>query len=455
LTVPKPKSIIANGTVYLDHGPEPVDLLIANGEIAEIGKRSSFPSDIPVVDATGFVVLPGMIDFHVHLDDTIGGRYLADTYLSGSKAAVLNGITTLFSFVTQAQGSSLRQAVAVAQSKVCGKSYCDVGFHLTPITFSDGDWDDIQSFIGGGYRTFKFYTTYKAAGLYQSYAALRELLKRFEKLNARVLVHCEDEMILAASPSQSQNVSDPISHTFIRPPAAEIEAIYQVAKLASETGARVHIVHVSTASGARIIQEKRSEADLSCETAPHYLWLNDSVLHGQPGQRYLCSPPLRDEQNRSELEMLAADGAIDIFATDHCAFSAADKNESTTDIRNVPNGIAGIGALVPLMHELIMTQQHTDWSELVLRLSKRPAELAGVYPRKGSIRIGADADLVLLSDTGAARPIRSSYSDSPEPYPKRTTTLDMRYVFVRGELIVKDNQLVQPERPTGQVLWPI
>ncbi len=448
-------TIIANGTVYLERGAERCDLLLAEGKISRIGRRRDFPQDCHVIDAAGLAVLPGLIDFHVHVDDKIGRWYLADTYRTGSMAAVLNGITTLISFVTQRPGQTLPQATVAAQLKATHYSYCDVAFHHTPTTFAERDWDEIRFLMQCGHRTFKFYTTYRDAGLYQSYAALRELLKRFAKLGARVLVHCEDEAALTGAAQSEQDFRQPAVHARLRAPEAEVTAIGKVTQLAAETGCAVHIVHVSTADGAEVIRQAREHADVTCETAPQYLYFNKTRLAAEDGQRYLCSPPLRSEANRGALETLAGEGAFDIFATDHCAFSVRDKDEPHDDIRACPNGLAGIGALTPLMHELLVTRGKRTWSDLALRLAKNPARLAGLYPHKGCIREDADADLILVADDGAARELCPSYADCHNPYVGRTTTLDFRYVLVRGETVVQDNELVTPNRPLGQVIWPI
>ncbi|MFZ5432877.1 MAG: dihydroorotase [Calditrichota bacterium] len=447
------KTLICGGQVIHDSGSDVCDVLIEEGRIAAIGINLPRPVDALMIDACGLTVLPGMIDFHVHVDSRIGRYELSDTYHSGSKAAVLAGVTTLIGFVTQAPHKSLRECVDDARAKVNDRSYADVAVHLTPTRFAETDWQDIDDLIEVGCRTFKFYTTYKAAGLYQDYSTLSDIMRRLSDRNVRILIHAEDQDVLDAADREYADAKDIFSYAKLRSPQAEVAAIRHVAELARETGASIHIVHVSTAEGARLINEYRSTTAISCETAPQYLLLNDDLLAARNGHRYLCTPPLRSEENRRAMEQHAVSGLFDIFATDHCPFRRKDKDTVNGDVRNVPSGLAGVGGLVPLLYEQLVIRNQLPLTDLVKRLSTNPAQLAGLYPRKGAIQVGTDADLLILNRNGSPRPILSSYSDCYETYPDHTTTLDFQYVFLRGEIVVKDNMLTNPEQPTGRALW--
>lgn len=495
-------SWIINGLVYLADGPRRCDLRIENGRIAAVrncaepsgavppettSARPPDPGPAPedlVIDAGGLAVLPGFIDFHTHLDDRIGLFQLADTFASGSAAAIRTGITTLMGFVTQPAGQSLSGAVEKAVARGAGRSRCDYHFHLTPTRFEPADWAEIQQLVARGYRTFKFYTTYREAGLYTSYSQMAALMSRLGPLGARVLVHCEDQEILdeAAAAVTSKDLANPFAHTRLRPELAEVAAIAHVLKLAAETWCLTHVVHVSTAEGAELIRHARAAGTaVSAETAPQYLFLDDSRLAGTGGHRWICSPPLRPAQTRQTLAQLAAAGVFDLFATDHCAFRREDKDDWTNDLRAVPNGVAGVGALVPLVAELLLgdhsdggssgrfddsisdgsnlpattngpTPEETALQQMARCLSANPARLAGLYPRKGVIAVGSDADLVVLDLNGPRRLVRSSDSDVYETYPDHATALNVRKVFLRGRQIVQDNAIVDPELYPGAAL---
>jgi dihydropyrimidinase len=275
---------------------------------------------------------------------------------------------------------------------------------------------------------------------------------RLAKMDARLLVHCEDDQTLAGVAASRINPADARGYALLRPERAEVVAIRNVLDLAKKTGCRVHVVHVSTAEGAAAIGEARPRCPVSCETAPHYLLLDDSVLAGESGHRFLCTPALRAAATRAQVEAAAVAGAFDLYATDHCAFTKADKDRNRGDFRNVPKGLPGIGSLVTLVHELLVKRHGLPLSELATRLAANPAKLLGLFPRKGTIAVGSDADLVVLDPAGPERPVVSSLADCHETYPGRTTTLDIRHVLVRGRPVVSDNTLLTAGQPGGVCL---
>ncbi len=191
---------------------------------------------------------------------------------------------------------------------------------------------------------------------------------------------------------------------------------------------------------------------MTCETAPHYLLLDESALAGANGHRFLSTPPLRPRATRARFEAAAVAGAFDLFATDHCAFTRADKDAGRGDLREVPKGIAGIGALVPLLFELLVKRHGCSLGALAETVAAAPARLLGTYPRKGAITPGGDADLVVVDPDGPRRPVVSTLADAYETYPGRTTTLDVRAVMLRGRVVVERNEVVAPGERTGRPL---
>jgi dihydropyrimidinase len=448
-------TLIQNGTLILEHGPRRADLLIEGESIAALGPRLAAPPGAERVDAAGLAVLPGFIDFHVHLDDRIGPFEIADSYFSGSMAAVKSGVTTLINFITQRPGQSLAGALSDGLEKGDGRSFCDFTFHLTPTRFDNDTWAEIEMLAYRGYRTFKFYTTYREAGLFVEYERLETILRELGPLGVRALVHCEDEAILEQQRHAGLDPANPRNHALSRPKEAEAEAITKVLASAVETRVPVHIVHVSTPEGIAAIHRARTSGAITCETAPQYLFLNEESLAGPDGHRFICSPPLRREDDRQRLERAALDSRFDLFATDHCPFSREDKDSAPGDYRRTPNGLAGLGALVPLMHDLLVSRGGHGLDELSRRLALNPARLAGLYPRKGVLAPGADADVVLLDARGPERPLRSAFTNVHETYPGRTTRLRFARVYLRGREAVRDGFLLEPCQPSGRSLWPI
>jgi dihydropyrimidinase len=429
--------------VWGEDGGRAADVRVEGERVAEVGALTPRPGE-EVVDAGGLDVLPGMIDVHVHADDRIGGVDLADTWASASGIAVRHGITTLAGFATQGAGESVAAALGRCLGRAAGRSHCDFTFHLTPTAWP---WEgaDVDGLVAAGFSTFKLYTTYRDAGLFTGYPRLREVMGRLVPLGARLLVHCEDDGVLARVDGSALDPADARGHGRLRPEAAEAAAIREVLSLAEATGCPVHVVHVSTAEGAETVRAARAGGvPVTCETAPHYLVLDESSLAGPSGHRFLCTPPLRAAATRSRMEDLAAEGTFDLLATDHCAFSRADKDARAGDFRSVPKGIAGLGALVPLAFDQLVRRRGQPLSALVRLLSANPARLLGAYPRKGVIVVGADADLVLLARDGPERPLTSTLADCHETYPGRTTRLALRGVFLRGREVVRDGAVVAP-----------
>ncbi|HQI50040.1 MAG TPA: amidohydrolase family protein [bacterium] len=454
-----------NGTLVFDDHLEQADLLIESGRIAAIAPAGAFTQAERILDAAGCAILPGFIDLHTHIDDVIGGKRLADTWRSASQIALQNGITTLCSFITQGSEESLSSAIARAQEKAVGTSFCDFGWHLTPTRFDAAGWREIEAAIAAGFSTFKFYTTYREAGLYSTYSELEERISRLHSRSARVLVHCEDDAILERARRGEMAAgldairleracaeidwSDPRSHARIRPAEAEVTAIRRLIEIARRTGAHVHIVHVSTPAGLDAIRTA-GEALVTGETCPHFLFLDESWLRRPDGRRWICAPPLRPEASRRKLAEMVRAGEIDCLATDHCAFTRTDKDSGGGGIRRTPGGVAGIGALVPLAFRLFEGKDADASLQAVRRLlSAHPAQILGLYPRKGSLQIGADADLVVLRTSGAERSICSSLADTFETYPGMKTTVAIRAAFLRGRLVVENGEILEPDTPGG------
>ena len=446
------KTLVRNGRVVLDGCLQKLDVLVEDGRIAALGALDAASAD-HVIEAKDCYVLPGFIDFHTHVDDQMGPFYLTDGYESSTRMALANGITTLCTFVTQNPGETLLDAMARARAKAEGRSHCDVLWHLSPTTFSPTDMANLKILLAAGYRTLKLYTTYADAGIFSSYDLIAELFKSLGPLGSQFLVHCEDDGIIDAVDATKLDPSKAFTHTLLRPEEAEIVAIQRVMELALVNHASLHVVHVSTLAGAKLLMANRVKGDLSFETCPQYLFLDETWLAREDGHRWLCSPPLRG--NRAPFLDLIREGAADIIATDHCPFCARDKDSwNQKDLRSVPNGLPGLGSLPHVTWKIWEDDPDRAALGLSTHLSLNPALRAGVGDRKGTLKPGMDADIVVLDPKGPERPLRSSWSDAYEAYPGFTSPLAFRHVLLRGETRVRDGVLTQPQAPTGQLLQP-
>ena len=446
------RTLIRNGRAALDGRIEPADVLVEDGRIAAVGQLASAGAD-RTLDASGCYVLPGFMDFHTHVDDQIGRFYLADTYESGTRVALQNGITTLCTFVTQGPDESLPTAMARARAKAEGTSHCDVLWHLTPTSFEPADLRALETLLAAGYRTLKLYTTYKAAGIFASYERIAQLFGRLGPLGGHFMIHCEDDEVIAAIDPASLDLGLPFSHTRLRPEAAEVVAIQKVVALGRTHGAAVHVVHVSSLEGAEILVRSRAQGDVSFETCPQYLVLDERWLARQDGHRWLCSPPLRSQ--REAFRELARGGGADIFATDHCAFKPEDKDDwDRRDLRTCANGLPGLGALPHVTWKLWEDDPDRAAAGLATHLSLNPARRAGLAARKGALKPGLDADIVVLDPAGPDRPLGSTLVPAHEPYPGFSSRLNFRHVLLRGEPRVRDSRLLDPLQPHGTLLQP-
>jgi len=447
------KILVRGGTIYSQGRAAYGDVLIEGDTIAAVGDCRGLAAGARIIEAGGCHVLPGLIDLHVHIDDAIGRFRLADTWESGSRAAAAAGITTLGGFIAQGLEESLDTAIERAAQRAAGRSFCDYIWHLTPTRFDEDDWTEIQRRQDAGWRTFKFYTTYRESGLFTSYERLAEIARRLSPGGARLLVHAEDEDILARARAAAVVPLCPADHGRLRPAEAELRAVERVVDVAAATGARFHIVHVSTPEAAEAIGRARNRARLSSETAPHYLFLDDSWLGRADGHRWLCSPPLRDADRARRLREMARAGAFDTYATDHCAFTVEDKDLGREDLGAAPMGLAGIGALPRLTFALELDRPERAFAEMSLRLAENPARLAGLERRKGALATDLDGDVAVFELSAHDEPLASGGAGSPETYPGFRSPLRLRHLFLRGRQLVADGAWRGADPAPGRCLW--
>jgi dihydropyrimidinase len=448
--------VLTGGALVLEDRVERGDLVVRDGKIAGVGCAAQCAAE--VVDCRGAYVFPGLIDLHVHVADRIGAFALADDWESGSRAALPTGLTTLAAFATQApEGSAtVEETVDAALARAEGRSLCDFALHFTPTRWDEGAWRSLELLAARGHRTVKLYTTYETAGLLASPEILRRVLERAAALDLTVMLHCEDDDTLRrAAAVPSIDWREARAHALSRPAEAELRAVERAIDLCRTTGGRLHVVHVSTPAAARSLRDAAASLPITCETCPQYLALDETSLAGPDGHLWLCSPPLRSPEARAEMLELARDGAFDVLATDHCAFSRHDKATGAgRDVRMTPNGIAGLGALAPLGRELLLGEGFADADvvRFARMLSTSPARVLGLHPRKGALRVGSDADLAVVRLDAPPRPIRSSVADVHETYENRASRWSAERVYLRGALVAASGRPVDGA-PKGAPAW--
>ncbi len=384
---------------------------LRRGDLADLCARHQ----LAVVDGHDRWVIPGGVDPHVHFALPAGDTVTIDDFASGTRAALAGGTTTVVDFVTPAREEPL-VAATEARLAIAADAACDYHLHLSATAWRPGLADELIACAARfGTRSVKVYLAYlDTIGLAAD--VLPAVLRACASANLTVLVHAEDGAEIARRQRELlvAGQSGVASHARARPPATEARAIARVLAAAATAGCRLYVVHVSTGDGIAAIGSSRAAGQVVyAETCPQYLLLDECVYEGpfDVAAPFVMSPPLRGAADRAALAGAVADGQFDVVATDHCAFTHAQKARGRDDFTRIPGGVAGVEHRLALAYTALVATNclaATDWVHLV---SRRPAEIFGLHPRKGSLEPAADADLVLW-DPSFAGTIRASESHS-------------------------------------------
>lgn len=322
----------------------------------------------------------GYYDFHVHAGELIAGQKLRDSFADLKKLTEKEPdpqnppLLGIGAFVTQRPDLPLKETWARMRETARRDFGKPVYWHLSPTTSKA---EEIYPLLQEG-CDLKFYTTYREAGLYKSYEEIGRWMEDLSDLKTRILVHCEDDIIVQESSGQ-RSFWEPFDHSLRRPEIAEHKAVDMVLNLAVKHRHPVHIVHVSSPSSALLIKEaKRNYEGITCETAPHYLLFNERRLKEPDAHRLLCTPPFRNEDSRGMMVELLQDGIFDIIASDHCAFPDALKDDYKADLEHLPMGISGIGTLFTSVYQALVKPGKITVKQLVELTQTNPARLMGI-----------------------------------------------------------------------------
>ncbi len=393
--------LIINGTVVSSESSHEADILVNNGTIAEIGKLK--PSRFPgcqVIDAKGKLILPGGIDPHVHLQLPTPAGPSCDDFISGSKAALAGGTTFVIDFVTPARGESLVKALTL-RLKESNKCLVDYTLHMGITWYNDSIPEQMHWCVNEvGIKSFKVYLAYKGSiGI--EYDELEKVMQTAASLHATVLVHCEegDEILKNQKNFLSKGKTAPLYHALSRPPATESESVRKVIDLCRKTRCKTYIVHTSTAKSIEYIRAAKKEGlPLFCETCPQYLLLDESV-YSEPlpdALKYVISPPIRSKQDQEALWLACAEGTVDVISTDHCPFNTiGQKDVGINDFTKIPNGAGGIENRLQLLYTYGVLTGKISLQQFVGLTSTNAARIFDVYPQKGAVAVGSDADLLI------------------------------------------------------------
>ncbi|MFA5836833.1 MAG: dihydropyrimidinase [Bellilinea sp.] len=442
--------LIQGGTVVNELGAYPADLWIEGEKIvsqAPTGAYATLRAD-ETIEATGKLVLPGLIDPHLHFNSPFMGTITAHGYDNGTAAAAFGGVTTLIDFSTQPKGGSILQNVEQKEEEARGRAYIDWSVSGILLDAGAQTLAEIPQLIAAGLPTYKCFTTYKHSGRLMDDDSFLLLLEATAKHGGMLMVHCENDAIVNYHTEKliASGELAPIDHARSRPASAENVAIQRVVDLMREVPAPVYIVHTSTAESAQIIQRARLEGlPIHSETCTHYLTLTEEKLKGPNSQLFICSPPLRKQKDVDALWHALDGGAIEVVSSDDAGVLPADNlriGQGRFD--KVPSGLTGIETRLSILYTEGVCKGRITLPQLVAAASSTPARLFGLYPAKGHLNPGADADVVLFDPTQAWTMSASTLHQNTDfcifegwPIQGKVET-----VISRGEYVIRNGELV-------------
>ena len=442
-------TLIKNGIVVTATDTYPSDIGISKGKIVAIGQALPAEAATRSFDAKGNYVIPGGIDVHTHLDMPFGGTNSADDFESGTKAAAFGGTTTLIDFAIQYKGQTLRTALDTWWKKAEGKAAIDYGFHCIVTDLPDARLEEMTSLVHEGITSIKLFMAYPGVFMVEDGLIFKAMLKASET-GSLICMHAENggaiDVIVRRALAEGKTA--PKYHALTRPTTAEAEATGRTIALAEMAGAPVYIVHLSCNEALEKVREARDRGlPTYAETCPQYLYLSleNFDVPGFEGAKYVFTPPLREKWHQEKLWAGLAADHLQVVSTDHCPFCYKEQKEmGIGDFTKIPNGGPGIEHRLSLVFTGGVQKKRFSVNRFVEMVSTTPAKLFGLYPRKGTIAIGSDADLVIfdpsVEDIISAKThhMRVDYSMFEGIHIKGAP----RQVFSRGQLVIDNNKFV-------------
>jgi dihydropyrimidinase len=453
--------LVRGGTIVEPSGAFVGDVLIDGERIAAVGSNLD-ATGCEVLDASGALVIPGGIDVHTHFDLPVGAVRSADDFESGTVAAACGGTTCVVDFAGAGRESP-EEALRTWHAKAAGRAAIDYGFHLTVTDVPEDPAeaaDLFRWFVTEGVTSVKLYLAYPER-LMVDETTLRRAMIAANEAGVLVCVHAEDglEAVRRTQDVLAAGNTGPSGLPLARPPEIEVAAVRTVAALAGETGTSAYVVHLSSAAGlAAILEARAGGTGILAETCPQYLYLTDAALRGPPEAAvdFVCVPPVRTEADREALWGAVSAGAIDVIATDHCPFTPADRRHGTgagverwSDFTEIPGGLPGVETRLGLLYKGVREGRLSleRWVDLV---SAAPARLFGLASRKGALRPGLDADLVVFDPEATRRLDATSLHMRTDhsPYAGTTVVGWPALTIARGAVVARDGEpaLTEPDR---------
>jgi dihydropyrimidinase len=441
------KVLIKNGNVVTAVDNYFADILIEDGKVAVIGATLSMEAE-RLIDASGKLVIPGGIDPHTHMELPFGGTFASDDFRTGTIAAAHGGTTSIIDFAVQYHGESLIQAVDNWHKKAEGKTAIDYGFHLITTDLPDERVPEMRQLINEGVISFKMFMAYPGVFLVDD-ATIFRAMKSASQAGGLICMHAENGIVIneIIKHALAEGKTSPRYHALTRPTKAEAEGVHRAIAIAEMAEAPVYIVHLSCADALQEVREARDNGlPAYAETCPQYLFLDYSLYEreGFEGAKWVMTPPLRDKWNQDKLWEGLQGNDLQVISTDHCPFCMKEKELGLNDFTKIPNGGPGVEHRMSLIYNGGVAGGKISLNRFVELTSTSAAKLFGLFPRKGTIAIGSDADIVIfdpneeMTISAATHHMNVDYSAYEGMKVKGVT----RTVLSRGNVIVEEGKYI-------------
>jgi dihydropyrimidinase len=448
--------LISGGTVVSPTCTHAAEVLVDGERIVALAApgselANSFAEGARLVDASGRLVIPGAVDVHTHMEMPFGGTSSADTFATGTRAAAWGGTTTIVDFAIQRKGETLRSGLDAWQQKAEGHCAIDYGFHMIVSDVNEQSCKEMDQLVGEGVTSFKLFMAYPGV-FYSTDGQILRAMQQARDSAATIMMHAENGIAIDVLVSQalSRGETAPRFHGLTRPDRLEAEATGRAIALAKVEGAPLYIVHLSTTGALEAVAEARDQGQNAfAETCPQYLFLSadDLAREGFEGAKYVCSPPLRAREHQANLWRGLRTNDLSVVSTDHCPFCFKEQKElGIGDFSKIPNGIPGVEHRVDLTFQGVLAGEITmaRWVEVN---ATTPARMFGLYPRKGVLAPGSDADIVVYDPAAKQRISAATHHMSVDysAYEGKEVTGRAETVLSRGQFVIDAGQYVGSE----------
>ncbi len=439
------KTIIKNGRVITAVDDYKGDILIEDGVVSVIGAHLEMEAD-KIIDAAGKLVIPGGIDPHTHMELPFGGTQASDDFRTGTIAAAHGGTTSIIDFAVQNKGQSLIAGLDNWHQKAEGKCAIDYGFHLITTDFEDNQIEEMHTLMDEGVTSFKMFMAYPGVFLVDDATIFRAMSAAGER-GGLICMHAENGIVIneIIKHALAKGHTAPKYHALTRPTVAEAEGVHRAIAIAEMAESPVYIVHLSCADALNQVRQARDRGiPAFAETCPQYLFLSlDDYGDDFDGAKYVMTPPLREKANQAELWKGLKMDDLQVISTDHCPFCMKEQKElGRDDFTKIPNGAHGVEHRVPLIYNGGVVENRISLNRFVELTSTAAAKMFGMFPKKGTIAVGSDADIVIFDAdkeqtiSAATHHMNVDYS----AYEGRTIRGVVETVLSRGKIVIEQGE---------------